>query len=707
MPKTVNRIRNPELRFTRGELRHWEFKGRTKSASHSPAPDGGVRIEAKSAPHPTSFRDEGGGSQPRLEQIVRCKPGEFYRVEAVIRFQLLGSAMDAGSCLTIEPLIGRRRGDRRSTPPVKTDNAWTVVRAYFQAPPGVKESVVSVGLAGGAGRADVQSVRFIHILEPEEESHALALAPPIHTIPPPKEVRNVCVCSAGAADRPLTIGLKLALGDSAVATNDLAKLKIGTLRTDALLLPDATPPSCIRTLNDLHDLAKNRIVVVSLPAFHRITGQRLRLRRIDQPDDPMHAKVAFSNFATGGFALADVFAFATAGKRDGGFAQNQFRKTPQLASFCKKHGYTTLLTSMCHTDAATGHPIAFVKQTKDGAVIVLDLEALESPSSTFAETIPAWHLLLTILGRTAPGLGQFTVPLRTKTAFRDMIREMGVRFSGFVVHDEDVPSDKVETQIVTVGGEDHSFGLPLRPRPVILIRSGLTSGDVESVYAALQWMKNLVRPEPHACPYAKTLAANFRIAWVPCSAGWEIRDGWRRTARPPVMPTELELDDAPVAGLIDIVSGASDDYRAVFSKNTELFRRAKTRMPRLFNAFGPGASMELHAESTEETAEGRCSNRDLIIEADRSDFDEPIHQQVVDAGGDVIRLELPADDRNFVNHSIAATGRAATLLELLIGAFHGLIAVNRTAREKTFEKLTPLAPGEAHLIPTNDPRLVS
>ena len=87
------------------------------------------------------------------------------------------------------------------------------------------------------------------------------------------------------------------------------------------------------------------------------------------------------------------------------------------------------------------------------------------------------------------------------------------------------------------------------PRPVILVRTGLRGGDVESVYGALIWFKQLVRTAPFTCPYAEELAAQFRLAWVPLVAQWESAYGWRRSGSSPTHPMAVATDDAEIAAM--------------------------------------------------------------------------------------------------------------------------------------------------------------
>jgi hypothetical protein len=272
----------------------------------------------------------------------------------------------------------------------------------------------------------------------------------------------------------------------------------------------------------------------------KLARERLSLRRIEQDDDPIHAKVTYANYATRGFALNDVLAYAWRGTAIGSFVQNQFRRTGALKAFCEKHGFVTLLQSVCDRDVTSDRPICLYKETAGGGLFVLDVEPCESEASTFSEPVLAVHLLLSILGQAQHSLGQYTIPVEDEAELRDTIREMDVRFEHFVVHDADLPVDEVVEQLVTIGRDDESLGRPLKPKPVVLVRSGLTTGDVESVYGSLLWFKQFVRMEPHRCPYIEQLASQFRLAWIPLAAPW-------------AEPAEVKisgLEDGPYSGTV-------------------------------------------------------------------------------------------------------------------------------------------------------------
>jgi len=567
-------------------------------------------------------------------------------------------------------------------------------------------------VVSAVGTARIGQVRVIAILEPDEMSHVLAVPPPANAYTRPKNTRTVCVCSDYAADRPLTRLLSAFFGKSKVSAMSRSEFRPTSGASDAMFLPDPALPPSIRSLEQLLDLASDRIVVVSLPAFAKLAGGVALLRRVEQLDDPIHAKVTHANYATPGFALNDTFAYAWPGRTVGSFLQNQFRRTDALLKFCHKRGFETMLVSMCEREVTSDRPICLYKPTAEGGLFILDVEPVEAPTSTFGEPNLAMHLLLSILGVTQVGLGQYTVPVRDESQFRDFIRETGLRCESFVVHDADVPVEEVDRQLVTIGGEDRSYGLPLEPKPVILVRSGLTPGDVESVYGTYAWFKHLVRPPPFACAYGQTLASRFRLAWVPCAAPWAFRDGWRRSALSPGMPMELEVDDAPIAALIDVVSCSVNRVRVVFSREDEAYESYAAWLPQLACAFAAGGCFARTAADGEAFNHQGCFawrtvRHEVHVAVAADAFTEPIHRDTVAAGGTVLRIELPGCDADFVAHSIYRTALAATLLEQVVGLQYGIIAVNRSSTAVHFDGFPPVGPGEPLIVDRRDPILRS
>jgi len=728
----VNKVANPDFSQGKNAPRNWVWTGKRSGARWRRDEAVGIVVE--------SDRAEGTAY---WSQVVVCKPGKFYRVEATVTCDLecvseplspsggegrvrgfsdalLSTSHDAaGLVLRVEALVnGRRRGEPCTTPGVHYADEPIAVRTYFKVPDDVRRVRVSVGVVDAIGTARIGQVCFIPILEPDEVSHVLAVPPPASAYGRPKYVRTVYVCSDQGGDRPLARMLTAFFSESNVRAIPMGEFLPVSVASDAILLPDPELPPSIRSLKQLVDLAADRIVVVSLPAFAKLTRGVALLRRIEQWDDPIHAKVIHANYATAGFALNDTFAYAWPGRTAGSFLQNQFRRTEALRKYCGTHGFETMLVSMCEREVTSDRPICLYKPTVGGGLFVLDIEPLEAPPSTFGEPNLAMHLLLSILGATQAGLGQYTVPLREEAQFRDTIRENGLRCEQFVVHDADVPVEEVDQQLVTIGGEDQSYGLPLQPKPVILVRSGLTSGDVESVYGAYTWFKHLVRPPPFACVYGDTLASRFRLAWIPCAGPWAVRDGWRRTALvrdsnfAPAAPMELEIDDASIAALIDVVSCPVNRVRVVFSSEGDAFRRYSAWLPQLAAAFTAGSCFA----QTVSDGEGfndrrrfawRTVRHQVRVTVAADTFTEPIHRDTVTAGGEVMRIELPGCDADFVAHSIHRTALAATLLEQVVGLQYGIIAVNRSSAPVHFDGFPPVGSGEPLIVDRRDPILQS
>ena len=704
MSTRVNRVRNPDFRLGKAAPRHWSWRStqkafgarRNRRAQAAESSGGGGFIVSESA-----------SGQGFWSQTVACKPDAYYRVEAVVTCELLGADEACGFVLAIHPLVnGRRTDGRRVTPGVHHAVDPIAVRTYFHAPDDVGSVEITVGIVNAVGWARVHRVRFIRVLEPDELSHPLAVPPPGSHYVPPRVVQAVSVCSEQGTDRPIRAILAAYFGDCNVRT--IARAELGSpggenAATDALLLPDAMPPRGLRSLSALLELADERIVIISLPAFAALNRRSVTLRRIEQPDDPIHAKVVFADHATRGFALHDVFAYAWPGRGDGSFVQNQFRLTKTFTTFCRRNRFETLLESSCDKDAISDQPICLYRRMRNGGLFVLDIEPVEAPTSTFGEPTPAAHLLLAILGRHQAPAGQYTVPVHTEAALRETIREAANRWENFVVHDEDVPSGEVTEQLVTVGGEDQTFGLPLAPKPVILIRSGLRSGDVESVYGVLSWFRQLLRPGPNDCPYAHALCSRFRLAWVACAAAWESRDGWRRSDKPPQVSMFVEAEDAEVAALIDVQSRPAQRVRVVFARADAFFKNAAERLPRLFAAFSQGGCFAMTAAAGDPFGDRRRYAWRQVrfapqVVADPKSFTDDAHRDVIAAGGCVVRIELPGCDADFAAHSILRTDLAVSLMEYVIGLQYGVMAMNRLSTTVQVEGFPPVSPGEALIV---------
>ena len=552
MRTKVNLLNNPTFSLGARTPSSWDWSARGRGATWTRTPIAAATKRAKPGTAMELSLSQAGTAL--WHQIVKCKPADWYRVEVVAACDLTPLNDDGGLILELQTMTGARAtGSPLITPPIRRSTEATTIRAYWQAPPGTRRARIAVGIWDASGTARLQEVRFIRIIEPEEDAHILAVPPPPSAYPVPLTAQRICVVSDGAESRPLTRMLTEAFGASCVTAMTPERLTLSKPPGDALLLLDDVAPPAIKSLNSLLRLSAQRIVVISTSAFAGLSRGKLSLRRIEQDDDPIHARIVQASYATHGFALHDAIPYASVGRRPGSFVQRHFRRTPELARFCKRHALDVMLESLCDRDATSHRPIALQRIQPQGALFVIDLEPLEATPSTMGETMPAVHMLCAMLGRNTNELGQYIVAHRTEGAFRWAVREFGARFSQFVVHDQDVPATEVTEQLITLGGEGQTLGRPQATRPLLLIRSGLTAGDMESIYGVFVWFKQLVRPTPEARQHADALATQFRVAWVPSAAPWEGMPGWQRSGRPGV-ETMLDMEDGGVAALIDVVS---------------------------------------------------------------------------------------------------------------------------------------------------------
>ncbi len=711
MKTKLNRVHNPSFAEGKAGPRGWVWSTTSKVATWKRARSD----EPSGAPLMTITQERSEGAS-FWSQFVVCKPGGHYRIEATITCDLAaGDKTDdlepCGFVLAVEPWAeDQPGGDRRITPSVTRSSKPIAVRTYYRAPDKIRRLELSVGLVNARGTVHIHDVRFIQILEPDETAHILAIPPPPHAVKAPRVAKRVAVCSQNAQQRPVTRLLAACFGESKVAALTPERLQTRSPAVDAVLLPDAVPPPSVRSLTGLLKLAQERTVVISLPAFARLVGETLSLRRVEQDDDPIHAKVVYANHATRGFALDDVFPYAWCKERVGGFVQNQYRRTEAFKVFCKKHGFEILLASMCDRDVTSNRAICLYKDTPGGGLFVLDIEPVEADPSTYGEPVLAMHILLSILGQIQTHLGQYVSPEKTESEFRGQIREMSARFEHFVVHEANLPIEEVKEQVVSIGREAQTYGLALAPRPVILVRSGFTPGDHESVYGAFVWFKQFVRAEPYACSYIRPLASQFRLAWVPCVARWESRDGWMRTRPRPTAATTIETEASHIAVLIDVVSRPVGQPRVVFAKESASFRHSRTWLPSLAAAFPPGPGFGLYANRgrpfcDRDAMAWQRAPYDVQVAVESTLFKSDAHREVLAAGGEVIRVEIPSHEADFVAYSIRSTDLTATLLEHVIGLQFGLIAVNRRPIAVRFNALPPVKPGEAVLLDHRDPVL--
>ncbi len=87
------------------------------------------------------------------------------------------------------------------------------------------------------------------------------------------------------------------------------------------------------------------------------------------------------------------------------------------------------------------------------------------------------------------------------------------------------------------------------------------------------------------------------------------------------------------------------------------------------------------------------------VVVDAGPFNSDLHRSAAQAGANLVRIEIPGSNANFICNSIWRTDLAATTLEHVIGVHYGVLAVNRGLGRVAYQQHAPLAPGQALNIP--------
>jgi len=700
VPDALNLVSNS--RFSEGRRRpqdwRWIAEDECCTWQRLPAENGdpaGMRITVNGA-LPRSGRPD--GVRYVWSQRVRAAGEQFYRIEAM--FSHGGSsdgelAPASGIVLSVQPLKGRVPvGERLETPPALAADG--TLRAFFRTPPGSNGIELRVGVRGPSSAVVVREVLVLPVLELEFCSHPAAVPTPCYACPPPRTVKAIGLCGDVDEDRPLVRALRARFGRSAVRVLDADALRSGDSRSaprtvcDAILIHGAPPPA-LRSMAALQALARDHLVVIGLPGLARVARGAVEVRTIRQKDDLLCATVYEANFITRGFALRDCFPFAWRGLNGADprvFVQNQIRPTRAFAAFCRRHGFTVLLRSETDSDASSDRPLSLFAGTPGGGLLVLDLEPVDTAPSTLNEPNVVLHLLLNALGADSAALGQDAVPAVAHREFWEQLLDVEQRFDSYGAAFEDLaaPYRPDMRPRLHVGRPTKTLGLPVVERPVILIRTGLSGADADGVYGVLSWIKALLRPMPYACPYAAALVSRFRLAWQCACAEWPRDVGW---LRPEAEPVKLgRLDPDRVAMVIDITNSNTQTLRVAMPGASGLRPRAAIGLPALWNAAFAGRYFGWFPAAGRPLADQRhyAWQYDRLLPdvvADDSPFDTSFHRSAAAAGAELVRLETPNSPADFECNSILRTDRVATLVELLIGLYGGLLVTNRRVSDLT------------------------
>jgi hypothetical protein len=687
MLKELNRITNSDFTEGKRKPRGWQWEEHHAGIHWRPVRHAG-NGDARGIELFAEQERAGGG----WSQSFTLRKDQHYRVEAVVSCDF--PVPSRGLTLTLTALdAGDHPRAQLATAPLTraTDH---VLRAYFQTPAKARRATLTVQIHG-TGHAVIHDVRVIPVMEPESRSHPWALpAPPLATAAPVR-VKRVAVLTK-QPDRPVIALLRARLGKANVTVHATAKAGSALERADAVLLLDGPIPGKLRKLRGLKQFAAKRIVLVSLKTMETISDEHLITRKVTQIDDPLHARVAYADFVTAGFALRDIFPFAAQPDSSPRMEQRQFRTNKVFREYCGKHGFEVLLESETDAEKTSEKPIALFWRGDCGAIVAMDIEPVEAITPSFDGPVPAARLLMNLLGAKQPLMGQFTAPARNPDELLSHLRDTVERYPQLAFADESALSDPHAPKLVLMGKPEETVGQPLVPRPMVLLRSGLTGTDMNGVYGTLLWLKQMLRPAPFTSPYAHTLDRAFRLAWMPLAAPLHSWGGWQPPVDHERYPLDIEFEPGSLAAGIDVTCGSTHRLRVVCASGGQWYDRLARMLPPLASALLTGRHFyhagDAGSRPGDRTAMSwRTDDLSVAIEQDATAFTEDWQNQALQAGAELMRIELPPGTTDPAAASIWQTDWVATLLELITGLMLGTIVVNRDPHPLNLE----LPPGMA------------
>ncbi len=690
MPDRFNRLKNADFADGAKRPRNWNFTAEdTVEWTFADEEDGVTRAVV--------VRNGGPAADGYFSQLVRCKPDHWYRIETVVTSRCDGHG---GAATFVVP----RRSDREWGDPVclavvsRTLGPATL-RAYYHAPSDAKSFELRVGMFDASGELTLHSALVIPNIEPEVRGNPLAVPPPPYTYPTPRRVRRVCVCDDVAEERPLVALLRRRFGRGAIEHRRSAGTRPTALKSDALIIAGSKPPARVRSLSGLERLAEQQLVIVSLDAFAEIAACGLTMRTIEQADDPICAKIAFANFITRGFALNDVAPWASTTGDARVYRQRHYRRGATLNRLMKEHGFVAILVSETDSESTSDHPICLYKEIAGGGIIVFDTDPIETlPTTRDEANLPAFALL-NMLGTDQVAAGQYTVPADSEKEWNNALKELSLRLPLFHL----TGTDRHDL-LVEVGGGASQNALPAPERPMILIRSGLRGDDFAGLYGCVQYLKNLVRPGPHANPYLARLLQRYRLAWVPLSAPFQ-PSGWDESLFASAAEVDGAFESDSIAAVIDVTTSPVQQLRIVYARAGAAFDRHAGLLGSLASAFSSGrytyrAVGEGEHLARRDALAWRRAQLSPVVCVDQSVFDTSLHAGASVARANLIRIEVPGMGGDFVSNSIWRTDLVATTLEHVVGVHYGVLAMNRGSSRVAFGDHPPLGPGDIIDIPS-------
>ena len=301
---------------------------------------------------------------------VRCKREQWYlvrgrpsdgrrreRTEVLTRFLRAGEVIDQ-RVLCLRTVAANGDGGE--------------LLGWIQSPE--RATHVQLALAHADQAEWFEEVLFHQVAERDPKCHPLAAVPRWSKHAPPFPIERVVL-------PPALAGLAELLSPQQVDVYEPTSLQAlaRRIRGAACVFDPAWVRSLRATWGDLERLAATSWLVVDLQTAWELLlrAKQVEVQLVSQsaPHGIMSARVEYSDVATRGFALQDVFPYATL-QPDGGFAARVLRADRAWKRYADEHDFATLLASETPVAKHCGDVLSAARPIGRGELMATDLPGL-------------------------------------------------------------------------------------------------------------------------------------------------------------------------------------------------------------------------------------------------------------------------------------------------------------------------------------------
>lgn len=297
---------------------------------------------------------------------IRCRGDQWYVVRA--------STADARPAGTPPPVIAfADEGGWSESIPIALlpddaagESAWI---GWVRAPD--HSTHLRVGLPGDNAHAALKRLTLHAVIEPDPKCHPAAHTPRWSTLLPPFPVDRVVIPESLEALEPLLPAVRV---DRLSRPRSLRALAASAIGAACVVSPDWVTELGL-SLKDLERVAAGSILILDLPTLaallERESPRCAPLVRVSAAHEICAARVQYSDVATRGFALMDVFPYGTR-TADGGFSTRAIRFGRGWRSVARPAGWVELLTSETHDDQRSGDVLVATRAVEMGELMGSD-----------------------------------------------------------------------------------------------------------------------------------------------------------------------------------------------------------------------------------------------------------------------------------------------------------------------------------------------